>query len=208
MAEWIIIFQGGGDDRFGIYCMTKEIPRQSQKLPCHSNTTVCFYIYVTLTIRAYRPEDRALFFDTILQLQQHIVESDPQKRQRLPSGHATQLAMNALAAVHDTTGAIYIAWDDDTFAGVIVGHTEPRQTVEQDQIVSCLGGVISDIFVIESARRRGVGKKLVAALQEHFLRKGCIVFGVSTNAFNQAALRFWAELGYHQHVIHLMKHPE
>jgi ribosomal protein S18 acetylase RimI-like enzyme len=58
-------------------------------------------------------------------------------------------------------------------------------------------GELEAVFVRAEARRRGVGRRLVAAALARALRRGCGVVGLSTNERNDSALALYRSLGFH-----------
>lgn len=57
-------------------------------------------------------------------------------------------------------------------------------------------GEITELFVPESRRRRGVARGLVAHLEAEFRRRGIRDFQLFTGAENASAQAFYRSLGY------------
>jgi ribosomal protein S18 acetylase RimI-like enzyme len=62
--------------------------------------------------------------------------------------------------------------------------------------VSGLEAQLDDLFVLPTARRRGVGRQLLAASVETARVRGARVVGLNTNERNQEALRLYAAAGF------------
>ncbi|MDG4885647.1 GNAT family N-acetyltransferase [Mesorhizobium sp. WSM4884] len=58
---------------------------------------------------------------------------------------------------------------------------------------------LKDLFVRESARNRGVGEALVSFLAGHCLDKGIGRIDLTSEDWNEGALRFYARLGAERH---------
>ena len=62
--------------------------------------------------------------------------------------------------------------------------------------VAGLEAQLDDLFVLPMARRRGVGRQLLAASVETARARGARVVGLNTNERNQEALRLYAAAGF------------
>lgn len=71
--------------------------------------------------------------------------------------------------------------------------------------VAATGGLISGIFVLESERRSGAGRLLLAAAEEWLRSVGMKNCTVHVMAANEAALDFWADSDYRPLVIGMQK---
>ncbi len=80
-------------------------------------------------------------------------------------------------------------------AGLVMGwaHAYMCCLVERDTFAE-LGGLVVD----ESARGRGVGGKLLAAVEEWARQNGCGVVSVRSNIIRHQAHKFYAAHGYQQ----------
>lgn len=64
---------------------------------------------------------------------------------------------------------------------------------------------VSDIFVVEAWRRRGVGRQLLDAIETDMRRRGCRRFRIGSKAGNLAGLSFYEAAGYQQYEITFTK---
>jgi ribosomal protein S18 acetylase RimI-like enzyme len=55
---------------------------------------------------------------------------------------------------------------------------------------------IEDLYVIDSARRSGIGRKLVSRALDRARSRGCRIIGLNTNESNVSALSFYKALGF------------
>ena len=62
--------------------------------------------------------------------------------------------------------------------------------------MSGLEAELEDLFVVEEARRRGVGLRLVEFAMQRASERGCSSIGLDTNERNAAALALYAKLGF------------
>ena len=67
-------------------------------------------------------------------------------------------------------------------------------------------GAIHDTCVAASCRRRGVGRKLVAALLDWFRERGLTEVHVGAAAYNPVSNAFWRKMGFQPHMIQMRRH--
>ena len=89
--------------------------------------------------------------------------------------------------------AALIAELDGSPVGYITGHVEedPRRVLPRK-------GVVQDWFVEERARGLGVGKVLLATLEESFVEAGCAVIESATFPFNREARQAHERAGFRE----------
>ena len=64
---------------------------------------------------------------------------------------------------------------------------------------------VSDIFVVEAARRQGVAGRLLAAVEAEMRARGCRRIRINAKAGNTAGLRFYEALGYRPYEVTFTK---
>ena len=106
----------------------------------------------------------------VASLQQHLAQGFPRK-------HATRFALQA-----EGTATYLIAWCES----IPIGHVFVEWTGTRDeQIGSLLGScpVLSDLFVVEELRSRGIGSRLLHEVEQLARERGHprIALGVATN---------------------------
>jgi GNAT superfamily N-acetyltransferase len=69
-------------------------------------------------------------------------------------------------------------------------------------------GRITALVVSAAARRRGVGRALLAAAEAHLRALGCIKLEVTSNASRGGAHAFYASEGYEEQRVHFVKNRQ
>jgi ribosomal protein S18 acetylase RimI-like enzyme len=69
-----------------------------------------------------------------------------------------------------------------------------------------LSGLIDELVVAEEYRRRGIGKRLVAAAVDKCRQLGCREVEVSTQKTNLEAREFYKDCGFEEHAVLLEMH--
>jgi ribosomal protein S18 acetylase RimI-like enzyme len=88
-------------------------------------------------------------------------------------------------------------------ASAIVGYAYARLEERDWNALLDAHGTLHDIFVVESARRQGVARRLVEAVRERLSGKGAPRLVLHTASKNQSARQFFAALGFRETMIEL-----
>ncbi len=78
--------------------------------------------------------------------------------------------------------------------GTAVGYVQARY--RYSAWLSALEAELEDVFVVEDARRHGVGRRLVAFAITRAAERGCRSIGLNTNEHNEAALALYRYFGF------------
>jgi ribosomal protein S18 acetylase RimI-like enzyme len=76
------------------------------------------------------------------------------------------------------------AWLDGSLVGVVLGAYDGRR------------GWINRLAVADTARRQGVGARLLAAVEENLAVRGCVQVNLLVYADNDGGRSFWDRHGY------------
>ena len=77
--------------------------------------------------------------------------------------------------------------------GTSLGYVQSRY--RYSAWTSALEAEIEDVFVVQAARRRGIGRQLVAFAIARATAKGCRSIGLNTNERNTGAVALYRQLG-------------
>ena len=94
--------------------------------------------------------------------------------------------------VNSDIGLVLVAEDDGRIAGFLLGSQGRRSPVFAVRAV----GMIYDLVVHPSHRRKGLGRALVEHAQSAFLASGIDDIQVNYDPNNSEACSFWRSLGY------------
>jgi GNAT superfamily N-acetyltransferase len=129
-------------------------------------------------------------------LWQALVDYHTQLDGRLPrtaNGAATRYAERLLRRVeHSTFTRAYVAELDGQVVGYVLGSV---LDLHPDLFEQREAGFIADLFVLPAYRRRGIARRLVAAVNAWFAEQGMRIVEWSVAAANVEGLRFWEALG-------------
>jgi ribosomal protein S18 acetylase RimI-like enzyme len=148
-------------------------------------------------IRTATPSDRANLRAAVAELHEHERSlSDT----RLP-GEATADAYLAWMLTETAAGgAVFVAELEGRFAGFAAGWVVEEHYLEETPD-SNRYGLVSDLCVLPAYRRRGLGARLLEALESHLASAGVARIRLSALARNAEARSVYERAGYETHEI-------
>lgn len=104
-------------------------------------------------------------------------------------------------AINDANGELLVVQIDDQIAGFL------HQVFFADPLHAGLNSDITNLFVKEEYRRRGVGSSLVQKALENAKRRNVIEIHVTTREDNKVAMKFYQKLGFTREGVLFEKNP-
>lgn len=146
----------------------------------------------SITIRNAKAHD----VDAIADLWEQLVAYHRAVNVHLPSATANgslRYARRILDQLDSPTSCVLVAeTEDKQVIGYVLGVIVDLAPEMFEQEPS---GFLADIFVLETHRRHGVGKKLVTQLVEWFAQRGVKYYELHAASNNQIGLAFWRSVG-------------
>lgn len=139
------------------------------------------------------------------QLHNHVVALDPDKRLRRQPGYAEHEVQELLHIIETQGGKLYVAEDDSKFLGFTAGFMTKQSDENLLSVIPTKLGVVSDVFVSEEARGKGLGQTLLEHIEIYLKSCGADTLWINIVAFNDGAHNFYKKHGYHDREIGLMK---
>lgn len=102
-------------------------------------------------------------------------------------------------------GIVLVAEEERRIVGFASGRVETRDERERLAVVNFRNGIVPELYVAPGWRRRGVGRELLARLDEHFRARGCQASVIEVLAPNVGARDFYSRLGYEERDVWLYK---
>jgi len=149
----------------------------------------------------YEKEVNALF----VQLQTMLVSMDSEKVQCLTEEYKDRYLNYVLTLLKEHQGQMLVSVENEKVLGVIAGYIEEKD--EEDILTNICPkrGIISELIVNENCRNKGVGRKLIASMEEYFKFNHCQYVSINVFAPNQNAQDFYKSNHYFQRNIELIK---
>lgn len=150
------------------------------------------------TIKPYHQSNFPLLAHFVSNLQDHERKREPDLRQG--ADIASDYARLLVERVAEDAGTIFFAWASEEALGfVCVWKDRDDDPLLQEMASS--HAYISDLFVIEQWRGKGVAHALLVAAEEAMQTKGCVRVRVCAKASNSEAVRFYSDNGYSPYEI-------
>lgn len=167
-----------------------------------------------LRIRHYHLDDKPELIALMEELQDHLVSVDAMGLRRRTPEYGPSFVERLLRDVECHDGRILLA---TSFANDVAGGA-------REQVLGCIAGIIpaqseedlyewkplktgrvTDLVVRDVHRGAGVGKLLLARLEEDFRKAGCDVVRIEVLSSNAGAVAFYGKAGYGERFRDLIK---
>jgi len=156
----------------------------------------------TVRIAAYRPADFGAVLAFVAAIQEHERAGIPELR---PGGEVgARYAELLVRTVEEKNGVILLARDGEQAVGFACAWVD-----EDDDVLlradARRHAYVSDIFVDQHWRHKGLGRRLLAAIEAAMSERGCRRMRIRSKAFNVAALKCYEAAGFEPYEIMLAK---
>lgn len=142
--------------------------------------------------------------DLLVELQEHIVEIDREKYNILTADYREKYFVKTIDEVNKYEGKIFLAKEDDTIVGLVVGliNNEDEETYD---FHAPKRGRVTELVVSKRYRSKGIGKQLLDRMESYFKEGGCKGLLIDVFAYNENAYKFYCKNGYFDRSIEMMK---
>ncbi|MGE0722951.1 MAG: GNAT family N-acetyltransferase [Alphaproteobacteria bacterium] len=157
---------------------------------------------MTLDIAPYGERDRSALVDFAAAVQDFERAFTPSLRPGADIGVA--YIDYLLDRARQADGLVLVAREDARPVGFIAGWIE----VDNDWLVEEAArrhGYVSDLFVVEDRRRRGIARALMEAVEAALREKGCRRLRICSKALNAGAIAAYRRAGYAPYEVILDK---
>jgi len=149
-----------------------------------------------VTQRRATPDDLDAVASLWTELTAHHAPLDPALRLR--RGAAGEIRELLRAMLRDPDEATWLAFRAEDASGAPAGLCTARVDTAPPILEETLRGEICDLYVAPAARRRGLGRALVAEARGWLEARGVRRIEVRVSPRNAAAQAFWRGLGFAQ----------
>ncbi len=138
-------------------------------------------------------------------LQDFLVNIDPLKRLRKLPEYGKNYTNNLIKKIFKQEGLIILVYDKEKIVGCIAGIIEKQPKNNLLECIPTKPGRILELFVLDSYRGLGVGKKLMQKMEDYFKNNKCDVVRVEVFVPNKNAHNFYQNLDYSDSVVDMIK---
>ncbi|MDD5251336.1 MAG: GNAT family N-acetyltransferase [Patescibacteria group bacterium] len=159
-----------------------------------------------VSIREYEDRDAAAVAELLARLQDFIAQID-QLKQYVPYEEfdKEKYFQMQFKTVQEKSGRILVAESDGAVVGAIAGFFKNEDCDEQVECYRRRRAYVSDLLVAEAHRGKGVGERLMAAMEEYFRSQKCDYIALTCMAANGDAHRFYERHGYEDYSVRMVK---
>ena len=138
------------------------------------------------------------------ELQIYIASIDEEGYNIVTRDYKEKYFIETMEEVNKYEGKILLYQEDNSITGLIIGiiNNEEESTYEFE---SPKRGRITELIVSHESRSKGVGTKLLKAMEEYLSSEGCKDILLGVFAYNKKAKDFYEKNGYHNRMIDMTK---
>lgn len=162
---------------------------------------------MSIKIRPYQAQDKADVIRLLVDLQDHVAHLDPWKLNRTRKDFDGKAYVDKTLKELTKQDKILVAVDGESVLGLIQtqGPDSKQKTGLEWRPKIKPGGSIKQLIVDKTARRLGVGKKLIKAAEQELKKQGCGMVFISCFVTNTQSLEFYRSQKYTDRNIQFAK---
>ncbi len=142
--------------------------------------------------------------DLLVELQEHIVNIDKEKYNIITPQYCELYFIKTLDEVKKYEGKIFLYKENNHIVGLIIGIMNLNEEDCYD-FKAPKRGRISELVVSKNCRSKGIGKKLLNAMEGYLKAFGCQDVLIEVFGYNERAIKFYEKMGYHTRMIEVTK---
>lgn len=139
-----------------------------------------------------------------IELQRHIADLDREGYNILTANYGHLYLKKTLEEVKKYNGKILLYKIDQDILGLVVGLIN-NDVEDSYNFKAPRRGRITELIVSEKKRSKGIGKKLLKAMEGYLISQECSDILLGVFAYNDRALKFYEENGYHVRMLEMTK---
>lgn len=139
--------------------------------------------------------------DLLVELEEYIVSIDKDNLDRLHSDYRDKMALIDLDLINKNNGKCYVALDNDKVVGLIMGIISKYDEYDYLDYKCPKRGEVMELVVSSKGRHNGIGQQLINAMEDYFVLQECEYVLVDVFAYNDNAIKFYSNNGYHSRMI-------
>ena len=134
--------------------------------------------------------------DLIVELQNYLIDIDNWHTLVMIPEFREGIFKLDLNNVKNKNGKIYLAIENNTVFGLIMGFVEDKD--EEDKLTNDCAkcGLVSELIVKNQSRGNGIGKILLNKIEEYFKSINCKRVNIEVFGPNKKGLNFYEKNGY------------
>jgi len=143
--------------------------------------------------------------DMLVELQNHIVNIDDLKLNTITPEYREEYFKFAYNMSYNSGGKFFIAKENNIVLGFIACSTTQYEDFAHISYKCPKKGVVTELYVKDIARKKGVGKALVTKVEEYLKSINCEYVELDVFASNINAYNLYKKLGFNERVTIMLK---
>lgn len=135
--------------------------------------------------------------ELLVELEEYIISIDKDNLDQLHPDYRNKMAIVDLNEVKKNNGKCYLYIDNDKAIGLIMGCIPPYSEFDYLDYKCPKRGIITELIVSKNVRSKGIGKQLMAKMENFFKINDCEYILVDVFAYNENGKQFYNKNGYH-----------
>ena len=158
-----------------------------------------------MKIIEYEPSYLEDVRDLLTELEEYIVSIDQDHLDQVHPEYHEKYALVDLKDIEDNNGKCYLAIENNKAIGLIMGTIPPYSEYDYLDYKCPKRGIITELIVTKNTRSKGIGKSLMAKMEEYFKSVGCEYVLVDVFGYNDLGMNFYFKNGYHVRMVRDIK---
>ena len=144
-------------------------------------------------------EDKYLEYvkDLLVELEEYILSIDKDELDQLHPEYRDRMAILDLEEINNNDGICYLALKDKKVVGLIMGCIVKYNQYDYLDYKCPKMGEVTELVVSKNVRSKGIGKLLLNKMEEYFKSKNCEYIKIDVFSYNENAIKFYENDGYH-----------
>lgn len=141
----------------------------------------------------------------LTELEEYLVSIDKDSLDQVHPEYHEKMALIDLEEVRENNGICYLAIDNASVIGLIMGTIPPYEEYDYLDYKCPKRGIITELVVTSKTRSQGVGKALIEKMEDYFKNRDCEYVLVDVFAYNENAIKFYEKKDYHSRMYTQIK---
>lgn len=133
----------------------------------------------------------------LVELEEYILTIDEDNLDRIHPEYREKMAILDLEEVKKNSGKCYLAIENNKVLGLIMGYVRTYDKYDYLDYKCPRSGKISELVISKNFRGRKIGKQLMKKMEDYFKSIGCEYIFIEVFAYNENAINFYENEGYH-----------
>ncbi len=133
----------------------------------------------------------------LVELEEYILTIDEDNLDRIHPEYREKMAILDLEEVKKNSGKCYLAIENNKVLGLIMGYVRTYDKYDYLDYKCPRSGEISELVISKNFRGRKIGKQLMKKMEDYFKSIGCEYIFIEVFAYNENAINFYENEGYH-----------